>query len=239
MSSFIIRYNSIHDKVFVNNLEKHLELTISTIQSLNGNNENLTETYRINYKKNLEKNLKEVNNQIVILHNDIQMMKINSKNENYIKLLEIYTPMTFIGLKLNFIGYIKEGHNTENAIKNFLNDFKDSKFDALNITVLQNKKEIEKALTEIKNKLSSNSNDLFDFKNMQIKETLNELKNQIFYLADFLEDDKQITTIIYRLKKSVISLIDIHSHIESFLQQNEFTNDMKVIQNRNFIEKLS
>jgi len=239
MSSFIIRYNSIHDKVFVNNLEKHLEFTISTIQNLNGNNENLTETYRINYKKNLEKNLKEVNNQIVILHSDIQMMKINPKNENLFKLLEVYTSMTFIGLKLNLIGYIKEGHNTENAIKNFLNDFKDSKFDALNISVLQNKKEIEKALTEIKNKLSSNSNDLFDFKNMQIKETLNELKNQIFYLADFLKDDKQITTIIYRLKKSVITLIDIHSHIESFVQQNEFTNEMKAIQNRNFTEKLS
>jgi hypothetical protein len=99
-------------------------------------------------------------------------------------------------------------------------------------------KEINKEINLFNTNLYNNSNSLLDFKRWQIKDRLNEIKDQIFTLTNAFIGHKKVSNTISRIENAILKMIDIHIRIESFEQQNEFANYMTdIIQNKDLTFK--
>jgi len=85
-------------------------------------------------------------------------------------------------------------------------------------------KEMNNEIDFFNKNLYNSSNALLDFKRWQIKERLTELKDQIFSLTNPFVGHKKVGNTISRIENAILTMIDIHSRIETFEQQNEFAN---------------
>lgn len=90
-------------------------------------------------------------------------------------------------------------------------------------------KEMSSEMISFTNNLTNNSYALLDFKRLKIKETLKDLKKKIFILTSNFEANEKIKNTISRIDDAILTIIDIQSRIEGYVQQNEFANYMSAI----------
>jgi hypothetical protein len=187
-------------------------------------------------KRKYENLLKEAENEIVKLKNKVSDSdkKFDSLNKGvdiaekcFNLASEIEMDSEKIKIAENEIQKNTERFNGLYEIEKSMNEMQNTLFNEMN-----------QEINSFNTNLYNNSNALLDIKQWQIKDRLNEIKDQIFALTNAFVGHKKVSNTISRIENAIETMINIHMRIENFEQQNKFTNYItNIIQNKDITYK--
>lgn len=93
--------------------------------------------------------------------------------------------------------------------------------------------EMQNSLNSFILSLNGSSQAVIGFKKFKIKDELNNMKTKIFNLIQFFQGHNHVSNTINRIENTILTIIDIHSLIETYVEKIEFSNYIAKITSNN------
>jgi len=93
--------------------------------------------------------------------------------------------------------------------------------------------EMQNSLKSFILSLNDSSQAILGFKKFKIKDELNNMKTKIFNLIQSFQGHNHVSNTINRIENTILTIIDIHSQIETYVEKIEFSNYIAKITSNN------